>query len=485
MRLQDWAEPWPPPAVLCVMLQRHAGPSASCSALDAAHRASASAPRQMLTLPGPNRPSAPHAPLRFDVGDSVQCNTGDCFLRGSVVAVHYTEPYFPQGCSAPYQVRLLRGCLIFAPHDEDTCIRREQTDMIDHNILSHILSQMQTNVIGADDGGTMLPQNHVRALARQAALVERGRQEPHLLEFRRGGSKWIVDCSACEVTTEITHPRQGRTSRVRPAVDLPLLQNIFVNPRVHTGLSRASGAVLSASAPPVHARNSLIHDDVLRWQYVLEQHQDELNLTETETELVLECCRGWIDNFYPTTPDGGYFSVPEAKCGMGSFAVLLLGVMDQIRVHYENGRQVPPCCCPDAQAHIEALQEDRDYHFTAISLTDRVCVKSDRQVKGLNKLADKFADLRPELRFELLQWFYSKATHESMCDEDGQPLPALFEDTHHVYGLQTYDRPAEEVREAKGGVCPCHGSFFPYMGRPPHHFESCQEVAPESDTENP
>lgn len=191
-----------------------------------------------FTVPTPRRPSVPHPPLRFAVGESVQCYVDNHFLRGTVVALHYTEPEFPEGCSSAYQVQLLRGCLIHAPFDEDTLIRRDDSnDELTPERMTRVLCHVRTNMIGTEAGDRMkLPLNHVRALARQAELVERGRPEPNMLEFRRGGDRWMVDCLTGEVTTEINHPRQGRTSRVRPNVDISLLQSIFLSPRIHTGL---------------------------------------------------------------------------------------------------------------------------------------------------------------------------------------------------------------------------------------------------------
>merc|ERR1711998_362202 len=59
--------------------------------------------------------------LRFDIGVRVQCCVGQqpdgqpVWAAGSVSAHWYTQPNFPPGMRAPYQIKLDDGRLIFAP----------------------------------------------------------------------------------------------------------------------------------------------------------------------------------------------------------------------------------------------------------------------------------------------------------------------------------------------------------------------------------
>jgi G3E family GTPase len=64
--------------------------------------------------------------LRFGVGDKVECNTGNGWKSGEVVAIMYREKYMPPGMVAPYQVSLdgTEKHLIFAPADEDEVVRK-------------------------------------------------------------------------------------------------------------------------------------------------------------------------------------------------------------------------------------------------------------------------------------------------------------------------------------------------------------------------
>lgn len=71
----------------------------------------------------------PRVPLlRFDVGERVRCKVGPTsWAAGAIVATHYREDHWKSGRSAPYQVELDDGDLIFAPVDTDELIRSEET----------------------------------------------------------------------------------------------------------------------------------------------------------------------------------------------------------------------------------------------------------------------------------------------------------------------------------------------------------------------
>ena len=63
------------------------------------------------------------ARLRFRIGDVMECNTG-AWKRGKVVSLFYREGTM----TAPYQVELDDGSLIYAPADDDRLIRKPASD---------------------------------------------------------------------------------------------------------------------------------------------------------------------------------------------------------------------------------------------------------------------------------------------------------------------------------------------------------------------
>ena len=75
-----------------------------------------------------------YGPLRWKVGDDVECwwrnsDAPGCWLRGTVLSHWWRSEQWPKGQYAPYQVRLSNGTLIFAPRDDDSCIRESAPDL--------------------------------------------------------------------------------------------------------------------------------------------------------------------------------------------------------------------------------------------------------------------------------------------------------------------------------------------------------------------
>ena len=64
--------------------------------------------------------------LRFAVGDRVRCKTSATkWKRGSIVKLNYREEHWPAEKTAPYQIQLDNGPLIYAPQDSESLIRAD------------------------------------------------------------------------------------------------------------------------------------------------------------------------------------------------------------------------------------------------------------------------------------------------------------------------------------------------------------------------
>jgi len=63
--------------------------------------------------------------LRFPPGTRVLCNMGTAWQSGVIAAQWYSEPNWPPGQKAAYQIKLDQGMFTFAPQDVDHIIRSE------------------------------------------------------------------------------------------------------------------------------------------------------------------------------------------------------------------------------------------------------------------------------------------------------------------------------------------------------------------------
>lgn len=69
-------------------------------------------------------PSSELVAPRFAVGTPIEAKTGpDSWVKGTVVDIHYREPTWPIYKTAPYQIELADGQLIYAPADIDDVVR--------------------------------------------------------------------------------------------------------------------------------------------------------------------------------------------------------------------------------------------------------------------------------------------------------------------------------------------------------------------------
>eukprot|EP00595_Chromulina_sp_UTEXLB2642_P001803 CAMPEP_0196764712 /NCGR_PEP_ID=MMETSP1095-20130614/6696_1 /TAXON_ID=96789 ORGANISM="Chromulina nebulosa, Strain UTEXLB2642" /NCGR_SAMPLE_ID=MMETSP1095 /ASSEMBLY_ACC=CAM_ASM_000446 /LENGTH=203 /DNA_ID=CAMNT_0042120959 /DNA_START=319 /DNA_END=930 /DNA_ORIENTATION=+ len=69
----------------------------------------------------------PKPPLRFGIGERVECRIGPHPVKGwaagRIIKLHYSESDWPPNMVAPYQIQLHDGRLIYAPADVDQVIR--------------------------------------------------------------------------------------------------------------------------------------------------------------------------------------------------------------------------------------------------------------------------------------------------------------------------------------------------------------------------
>ena len=87
--------------------------------------------------------------LRFRIGERVECRTPSAFLPGTVIRLWYGKNEFDNDHTVPYQIQLDMGPKIFAPYDDDRCIRQSTVPAPDCWICFDD-KQSESNVIVRD-----------------------------------------------------------------------------------------------------------------------------------------------------------------------------------------------------------------------------------------------------------------------------------------------------------------------------------------------
>lgn len=84
---------------------------------------------------------------RFTIGTEVLCRTGqDEWSKGKIVRIDYRESHWPQDKTAPYQVELVDGTLIFVPADIPELCRRYIAPPWVQSIQDENISKLKTAV---------------------------------------------------------------------------------------------------------------------------------------------------------------------------------------------------------------------------------------------------------------------------------------------------------------------------------------------------
>ena len=88
-------------------------------------------------------------PLRFKIGQAVQCRFEERWSKGTIVKIWYREDHWPASHFEPYQIQLEDGTLIAAPLDEDCSIREprgQQCDEDAEDLKWYILTSLGTEI---------------------------------------------------------------------------------------------------------------------------------------------------------------------------------------------------------------------------------------------------------------------------------------------------------------------------------------------------
>ena len=89
---------------------------------------------------------SPDEPLRFNIGDRVDCLLDDDgWMPGTIADTHFQEDDVNDGRMVPYKVNLDSGEIAYAPLDEDACIKKSNTPRVCRGVSNgfvHVMSKI-------------------------------------------------------------------------------------------------------------------------------------------------------------------------------------------------------------------------------------------------------------------------------------------------------------------------------------------------------
>jgi len=142
--------------------------------------------------------------LRFKVGDRVKANVGK-WVSGTIVKTWYRESSWPvDQPSAPYQIKLDDGTLIFAPADNSSCVKSAKPK-VPVTILTGFLGAGKTtllnHILSANHGKKIgVIENEFGAVSIDDKLLKQGQKrssEEVVIEMKNG-------CICCTVRADLT-----------------------------------------------------------------------------------------------------------------------------------------------------------------------------------------------------------------------------------------------------------------------------------------
>lgn len=161
---------------------------------------------------------------------------------------------------------------------------------------------------------------NIRALAKDHDYIEiEMNKKSKLISFRKGSTRINVYFTTGTVGTCLNHPKKGKTQLFRRNVDIAQLNDIFDNPRVHTGTGYYRKHITQKWKHRGNDnRDDFLVDSAMRWRYV--GRATGLIKNEEDMKSICDIC---------TLHDELYFeenSIPalrNARYGCGSYCVLM------------------------------------------------------------------------------------------------------------------------------------------------------------------
>jgi hypothetical protein len=290
----------------------------------------------------------------------------------------------------------------------------------------------------------------IRSIAKEDNYQEISLNESsRVISFRGGPSSSArinVYYTTGTIATCLNHPKRGKTQLFRRNVTtLDALQQIFENPRVHTGdgyyYQRQNIRQQWKEQGTNNNDNEFLRDSALRWMHVgtatgLLKNQNEMGLVE-------EICTRWDDLYWnkddlPDIKDTNY------ACGShGGLIKMLYEVIQEGWGDFHTCRYCDVSQNREDGIRFEDVDTERPYDHECANF-HAFC--KDHAVDVL-EIKHKFLSLKKDLRLELAQWFLSRdVTGYCFADPDLNKLETKYSSAvtgaHIDYGELMYPKKA-------------------------------------------
>jgi hypothetical protein len=284
-----------------------------------------------------------------------------------------------------------------------------------------------------------------------------------VISFRGGPRKSTrinVYYTTGTVGTCLNHPKQGKTQLFRRDVDAESLDEIFKNPRTHTGdgyhrkqisqqwlKNNSSSSSSSGRTKSQDRENNFEWDSAQRWRFVAPA--TGLTNSDREIEVIAEICSAW-DALYWEPGDTPSTHYVKYACGShGGLVTMLFEVVKEV-----GG--VTSCCHKKLKKFRagDILAEDLDTERPFEHECDNLKAFMAQHRQDVLNLKKKCKGLRKNLKIELAQWLLGRTVCGwVIIDKNNNELTTNFSDSvysaHGEYGELVYPK--------KAAMCPFHG----------------------------
>lgn len=261
-----------------------------------------------------------------------------------------------------------------------------------------------------------------------------------MISFRNGSTRINVYYTTGTVGTCLNHPKRGKSQLFRRNVDLVTLDQIFANPRIHTGTGYYHRKHITQKWKLGGSNNIFLNDSARRWQY-LGETSGLFQIYPQDMQTVMVICTKW-DSLY--WDDGCPPDMHDSKYACGSHGGLS-------RMLYEVVEETCGIC--RCWSHVKD-----QYYDGGERPFDHICgnlIEFMRHHKqDVKRIKNNLMSLNKEVRIEMMQWLIGReACGFHFVDSDGIVIQSkwsdMIDESHLDYGRMAYPK--------KAGLCLCCG----------------------------